>query len=83
MIRCSSVIGIAREVAAYFNLPLRKPETSLPANGQPIKGKAGIQITDPDLNPRFVLGLLTGRKSPAQPIPGSMPAAAGRHAPDQ
>ena len=67
MIHCSSVIGIAREVAAYFNLPLRLPDTSLPATGQPITGKAGIQITNPDLNPRFVIGLLTGAK--AQPSP--------------
>ena len=67
MIHCSSVIGIAREVAAYFNLPLRLPDTSLPSTGQPITGKAGIQITNPDLNPRFVIGLLTGAK--AQPSP--------------
>ena len=67
MIHCSSVIGIAREVAAYFNLPLRLPDTSLPSTGQPITGKAGIQITDPELNPRFVIGLLTGAK--AQPSP--------------
>ena len=67
MIHCSSVIGIAREVAAYFNLPLRLPDTMLPSNGQPIAGKAGIQITNPDLNPRFVIGLLTGAK--AQPSP--------------
>ena len=67
MIHCSSVIGIAREVAAYFNLPLRLPDTTLPSTGQPITGKAGIQITNPDLNPRFVIGLLTGAK--AQPSP--------------
>ena len=67
MIHCSSVIGIAREVAAYFNLPLRLPDTSLPSTGEPITGKAGIQITNPELNPRFVIGLLTGAK--AQPSP--------------
>ena len=67
MIHCSSVIGIAREVAAYFNLPMRLPDTTLPSTGQPITGKAAIQITNPDLNPRFVVGLLTGAK--AQPSP--------------
>ena len=67
MIHCSSVIGIAREVAAYFNLPLHLPDASLPSSGQPIQGKASIEITDPDLNPRFVIGLLTGAK--AQPSP--------------
>jgi phenylalanyl-tRNA synthetase beta chain len=67
MIHCSSVIGIAREVAAYFNLPLKLPDTTLPENGQPITGKAAIQITNPDLNPRFVIGLLNGAE--ARPSP--------------
>ena len=67
MIHCSSVIGIAREVAAYFNKSLRAPDTSLPETGQPITGKAGIQITNPELNPRFVAGLLSGAR--AQPSP--------------
>jgi len=67
MIHCSSVIGIAREVAAYFNLLFRLPDTNLPITGQPITGKARIQITNPDLNPRFVIGLLTGAR--AQPSP--------------
>jgi len=60
MIHCSSVIGIAREVAAYFNLPLKQADTSLPAGGGSIAGKAGIQIREPELNPRFVIGMLTG-----------------------
>jgi phenylalanyl-tRNA synthetase beta chain len=67
MIHCSSVIGIAREVAAYFNLPFKQVDTSLPTGGQPIAGKAGIQIREPQLNPRFVIGMLTGAK--AQPSP--------------
>jgi phenylalanyl-tRNA synthetase beta chain len=67
MIHCSSVIGIAREVAAWFNLPFKKVDTSLPTGGQPIAGKAGIEIREPELNPRFVIGMLTGAK--AQPSP--------------
>jgi len=67
MIHCSSVIGIARELAAYFNLPLKKADTALPKGGQPITGKAGIEIHEPQLNPRFVIGMLTG--ATAQPSP--------------
>ena len=67
MIHCSSVIGAAREVAAYLDKPLKMPEMSLPSGGEPVKGKARIEIKDPQLNPRFVAGLVTGVK--AQPSP--------------
>ena len=67
MIHCSSVIGIAREVAAYLNKPLSMPDLSLPKSGQPIKDQINIDIKDPQLNPRFVAGLITGLS--AQPSP--------------
>jgi phenylalanyl-tRNA synthetase beta chain len=58
--RAASVLGIAREVAALTGVPLHIPVDfySLQAKGDPIKGKAAIEITDPELNPRFVLGLI-------------------------
>jgi phenylalanyl-tRNA synthetase beta chain len=58
MVHCANVIGIAREVAAYTGSPLKFPDLSLPAGGQPIEGKASVTITDAELNPRFMLGLL-------------------------
>jgi phenylalanyl-tRNA synthetase beta chain len=67
MIRNACVLGVARELAAYMEKPLRKPEIQLPANGSSIEGQAFIKITDPELNPRFVLGLVRGVK--AQPSP--------------
>ena len=60
MIRDSSVLGVARELSALLGLPLRKPQTTIPAVGASIEGKVSIQITDPALNPRFVLGLVRG-----------------------
>jgi len=68
MIHCSSVIGIARELAAYFNLPFKSP-TSLEGGqgGVDIEGRVKIEIRDPQLNPRFVAGMLTGAK--ARPSP--------------
>lgn len=60
MIRNASLVGVARELAAATGKPLRKPARSLPASGAPIAGQAFIQIEDPALNPRFVLGLLRG-----------------------
>ena len=67
MIRNASMVGIAREVAALTNKPLRKPQAALPANGPSIAGKAKIQISDPQLNPRFVLGMLEGAEQRPSP----------------
>jgi phenylalanyl-tRNA synthetase beta chain len=60
MVRDASVLGMAREVAAVTCRELREPDASLEMNGPKIKGRADIQITDPELNPRFVLGLIEG-----------------------
>jgi phenylalanyl-tRNA synthetase beta chain len=58
--RAASVLGIAREVAALTGVPLHIPSDfyTLQPKGEPITGKAAIEITDPELNPRFVLGLI-------------------------
>jgi phenylalanyl-tRNA synthetase beta chain len=67
MIRNASVIGVARELAAVTGKPLRRPQTRLPMNGPGIDGQVSIEITNPDLNPRFVVGLVrevTPKQSP-------------------
>jgi phenylalanyl-tRNA synthetase beta chain len=60
MVRDASVLGMAREVAAVTGRSLREPDVSLDMSGPPIEGRAGIEIQDPHLNPRFVLGLVEG-----------------------
>ncbi len=60
MIRDASVMGVARELAAVTGKPLHKPQPTLDANGPSIVGQADVRITDPTLNPRFVLGLARG-----------------------
>ena len=60
MIRDASVLGVARELSALLEKPLRKPTTTMPTNGVSVEGKVSIQINDPTLNPRFVLGLVRG-----------------------
>jgi phenylalanyl-tRNA synthetase beta chain len=67
MIRNACVLGVAREVAAVTGKSLRKPSTRLKADGPDIKGQVEIEITDTDLNPRFVLGLIRNVKP--QPSP--------------
>lgn len=56
--RCFSILGVAREVAALLDKPLRKPCAAAPADGPPIHGQAAINIVDPQLNSRFTLALL-------------------------
>ena len=56
--RAANVIGVAREVAAITGKPLKIPADydALNAAGAPIQAK--IEILAPELNPRFVLGLV-------------------------
>jgi len=67
MARAACMLGAAREIAAALNKPLRHPQPQLQGNGPSIKGEVSIQITDADLNPRFVFGLV--RNAIAQPSP--------------
>lgn len=56
--RNANILGVARETAAILGVPLRQPDYSFKAEGPAIEGKAAIVITQPELNPRFVLGLI-------------------------
>ncbi len=56
--RALSILGVAREVAAITGQPLREPDLSVIAKGPSIEGKAHLEIQNPELNPRFVLGLV-------------------------
>ncbi len=58
MVRCTSMIGLAREVAAYLDQPLRLPDLNLPSGSQKISQQVKIEIRNPELNPRFVAGLI-------------------------
>ncbi|MFL7868805.1 MAG: phenylalanine--tRNA ligase subunit beta [Anaerolineales bacterium] len=58
MARNANVLGVARELAALANRPLKKPEIRYQTEGSPIEGLVSIEISDPELNPRFVLGLI-------------------------
>ncbi len=69
MIRCASMIGLAREVAAYVDQPLRIPKLELPSSSVKIDQMVKIEINNPELNPRFVAGLIqnvTSKPSPCK-----------------
>src|SRR6476661_1630632 len=58
MARNANVIGVARELAALTGRELKKPNVQYETDGRPVGELVSIEITDPDLNPRFVLGLI-------------------------
>jgi phenylalanyl-tRNA synthetase beta chain len=58
MARNTSVIGIAREVAALTNRKLIKPQYEIKTSGESIESKVKIEIANPELNPRFTLALI-------------------------
>lgn len=58
--RDANILGVAREVAAITRVPLLPPSYNFLAEGSPIKGQVKIEISKPELNPRFVLGLIKG-----------------------
>ncbi len=67
MARNACVLGIAREIAALTGAPLRPPALSVTLTGAPIAGRVGIDIREPALNPRFVLGLIEGARVAPSP----------------
>jgi phenylalanyl-tRNA synthetase beta chain len=60
IIQDACMFGVAREIAAMTGKPLHPPANRVQADGPAIAGKAAIQINKPELNPRFVLGLIEG-----------------------
>lgn len=58
MARNANVIGVARELAALTGRELKQPTIKLKTSGDAIEGLVSVDITNPELNPRFVLGLI-------------------------
>jgi phenylalanyl-tRNA synthetase beta chain len=75
MARNANVIGIARELAAMLGRDIKTDDRrqttdhgqSSAVNGQSVKEMVEISITNPELNPRFVVGLIRDVK--IQPSP--------------
>ncbi|MFN8411744.1 MAG: phenylalanine--tRNA ligase subunit beta [Anaerolineales bacterium] len=58
MARNASVIGIARELAALTNRKLKQPKIEFKTSGDSVEDSVAIEITNSELNPRFVAGLI-------------------------
>lgn len=65
--RLANVYGIAREIAAILGRKLKPMPTKVKMEGEPVKGKVKLEISKPELNPRFVLGLVQGVKIEPSP----------------
>jgi phenylalanyl-tRNA synthetase beta chain len=64
---CLSVIGIAREVAALTGQEVRLPDIVYDEKAAPIEQQISIDITAPDLCPRYSASLITGVKIAPSP----------------
>jgi len=58
MARNANVIGIARELAALTGRGFKQPNIQFETSGDPVNDPVEIEITNPELNPRFVVGLI-------------------------
>ena len=58
MARNASVLGVARELGALTGRKLGLPSLRYATRGASIRSLARVQIQEPELNPRFVLGLI-------------------------
>lgn len=58
MARNANVIGIARELAALTGRELKQPKIEFKTSGESVEDLVSIDITNSELNPRFVAGLI-------------------------
>src|SRR4030042_6923713 len=57
---CLSHIGIAREISAIFNRPLKVPDTSAAPDGKTLQKETSVSILAPDFCPRYAARLIRG-----------------------
>src|SRR3984885_4141247 len=55
---CASVLGVAREISAMTDLPIRQPTIILHETMQPIDKLAQVTISDPDQCPRYACRMI-------------------------
>lgn len=65
---CLGHIGVAREVATLFDVPLHIPDPQPPTNGQPISNRVSVSIENPATCYRYTARLITGVKLGPSPL---------------
>ena len=56
---CLSVIGMAREISALIEVPMKVPEVVLTEEGAVIDQLTSVEIRDPDLCPRYTARIIS------------------------
>jgi len=59
---CLSIFGVAREISAILNTPLRAPEISMSESDTGASSVTSIEINDPELCPRYAARIIRGVK---------------------
>jgi phenylalanyl-tRNA synthetase beta chain len=59
---CLSHLGIARELAAYYQIPVNMPALNLKENSEDINEFVQVEIIDPEKNPRYIARLVKNVK---------------------
>ena len=59
---CLSIFGVAREISAILDKPLRLPEISMPEGDTEASSVTSVTINDPDLCPRYAARIIRGIK---------------------
>jgi phenylalanyl-tRNA synthetase beta chain len=62
-----SMVGLAREIAAFSGAELRVPDPPLPADGAPVEEHVSVRIEDSDLCPRFTALFFDGVRNGPSP----------------
>ncbi|MEE2656629.1 MAG: phenylalanine--tRNA ligase subunit beta [Chloroflexota bacterium] len=57
---CLSVLGVAREVAAFQGTSITEPDISYPEHGETIDSLVAVEIADPEYCKRYTATLITG-----------------------
>ncbi|MBW2207051.1 MAG: phenylalanine--tRNA ligase subunit beta [Deltaproteobacteria bacterium] len=65
---CTSVIGIAREIAALTGRPLRRPEIAFVEDEPPVEDLTSVVVEDPAGCPRYAAGMVLGVASKPSPF---------------
>ncbi len=65
---CFSIVGLAREMAALFDLPFTVPPSTLHENGQATEDTIRVRILDPDLCPRYACRYISGVSIQPSPL---------------
>lgn len=65
---CLSILGVAREVAALYDMPLNLPQIPVSEADSKAGGQTSVTIENPELCPRYAAKLVRGLKVQESPV---------------